>query len=56
MKGAERRGRRGYWRIYLRSRKRELRMVVEATGHLLKGLPDPWTRPKRAEGVYGAMS
>jgi len=22
-------------------------MVVEATGRLLKGLPDPWIRPKR---------
>jgi len=47
MKGAERRSRRGYWRIYLRSRKRELGRVVEATGRLLKDLLDPWIRPKR---------
>jgi len=47
LKGAGRRSRHGYWRIYLRSRKRELRMVVEATGRLLKDPPDPWTRPKR---------
>ncbi len=42
-----RRRRRGYWRIYFRSRKKEIRRVVEATRRLLKSCSDPWTRPGR---------
>jgi len=47
-----RRRRPGYWRAYSRSRKGELKRVIEATRRLLRGHPDPWTRPRRGR-PYG---
>jgi hypothetical protein len=46
MSKSRRRRRPGYWRTYLRSRKGELKRVIEATRRLLRDHPDPWTRPR----------
>jgi hypothetical protein len=43
----KRRRRPGYWRAYLRARKRELKKIVRKTRRLLKDKPPPWRNPAR---------